>query len=110
MSVYSSRLVGPVLNTAAGAWATVGTVPAGKVWVIRHVSLVNSGADTSVAWLAVNGTASGNRVFLRSMPTSTDVQQELRLVLAAGETLRYRTTTTALLGTCLTVSGYELGA
>ena len=111
MSVYTRRLVGPVVNAAANAWATVGTVPANKVWVLRTVLLAVSGADSSLPWLAVNGTALGNRVWIGPLlATNTGHNETLRLALTAGETLRYRCTVTALSGTLLTITGYEFDA
>lgn len=105
--VYTRRLVGPVLNSAASAWATVLTVPTGRVYVLRDILVANGGADASRAWLAVNGTGSANRVFIVDVPTSESRQVTTRLTLDAGETLRFRTTVTALQGTTMTITGYD---
>lgn len=101
-TIYSKRLVGPTLLSAAGD-TLLGTVPAGKLWVIRNLLFwTNSGSMRYV--LAIGTTATTANRVVNQTTAETD-WRETRLVLTAGETLHGLGSTTA--GGYITLSGYE---
>jgi hypothetical protein len=82
----------------------IGTVPAGKVWVLRDVFVWTSAA-TGLAQLSESTTLV--LAFWTSTGANSNFLQSRRVVLNAGETLQFLSTTA---GWTVVVSGYELDA
>ena len=74
------------LAAVAGA---IGTVPAGRQWIIKQIRLVNStGTDRTFA-LYVNGVAAANNIFpTTTLPAGVIVDDVGTITLNAAETLQ----------------------
>lgn len=82
------------------------TVPAGKIWIITNIVLVNYSANTVSAWVSLN-----NIVLIPNIPLSASAIltfDDFRQVLSAGQTL----SASASLATSITahISGVESDA
>jgi hypothetical protein len=53
VSVHSHVLAASAVSVAS-AWATLATVPAGEVWILKHTVLLNVGAALANVTLRVN--------------------------------------------------------
>lgn len=99
-------MFGPQLLTLASALSLF-TVPAGHVYVVRHLHMVNSSTSTTQMTRFNIGSSAltGNRVFHLTVLPDQSFIQEVRLPLVAGETMWGQNSVAA---TCaLTVSGYD---
>lgn len=98
------RLVGPTqLGNAA---ATVYTVPAGRVAVIRNIHIVNPSAGDLTFTASIGADAAGTRIFYQESVLSGDSFDSFApFVLSAGEILQAYASTAATL--VITVDGEE---
>lgn len=106
--ILSKRLAGPT-NVAANATSTIATVPTGKVWSIKCVTVVNLSGTAGTAIVGVGGVGAG-QAFLRPNPVAANnekIYERLTVVLTAGETLQANAITSAM---TFTVSGFEFDA
>lgn len=111
-TVYSKRLSGPQLLTAA---ATVQfTVPAGRVYIVRSVSIVlqttGAGAANRFVFMSNGTSSSANRLFRRNITIDTTELLDVRWVFNAGETLTAVVFSVTGNDCTLTTHGYDLDA
>lgn len=104
MSVYSTRLYGPALVTAAAS--SILTVPAGLTYVVQTlIAVVQTPSPGALLVLYVGGSGAANRVFRRPITADTTIiEVNLRLVLESGDVLWAGGSTAVT----LSLHGYEL--
>jgi len=92
-----------------GGPAVLGTVPAGKVWVVRHITVTYHGAGTIAlnGWIVSN--SAGEWLWSRpgpDIPVDASEDWAGRHVLAAGDVLTFESIDSANYN--VLASGYEL--
>lgn len=98
------RLYGPAQLTAAAA--TVYTVPAGRMAVIRNIHVVNPTAGDLTFTASIGADAAGTRIFSAQMILAEDSYDSFSpFVLSAGEILQAYASAAASL--VLTIDGEE---
>lgn len=102
--MIAKRLYGPAQLTAAAA--TVYTVPAGRIAVIRNIHVVNpTGADLTFT-ASIGADAAGTRIFGAQAVIGEDCYDSFApFVMAAGEVLQAYASSAASL--VITVDGEE---
>jgi hypothetical protein len=102
--VYSKRLAGPSIPGSSEVVAY--TVPAGKVAIVRTVTLCNTTGTAQIGRVGVGAGVTSS--FIReSVPAVTTLTYDVRVPMVAGEQLVIASATT---GPVITVGGYELDA
>lgn len=106
--VYSKRL-GSAVTTVDNTATTVGTVPAGKVWIVREWIWNQTGTGSARGRLVVAGVTGNTDLTGLLAQFGLDARTQRHVVLYAGETLSMRAQNSTLPIT-LTVQayGYEL--
>lgn len=83
--VYTKRFAGPLLVPAT-AITSILTVPAGRVWVLRTITIVNLDVAVNViARLSIGQFGSEGRIYKRLMTPEEAFYGDLRVPLVAGE-------------------------
>jgi hypothetical protein len=81
------RLSGPALLGAAAA--TIYTVPANRIAVIRNIHLVNETAGDLTFTMSIGADAAGTRIFMaQALPAEDVLDSFAPFVLTAGEILQ----------------------
>lgn len=106
-SVYSVRMYGGPVTTTGGV--QLGQVPAGKVWIVRDISVSNVSPNPMNQIIIYVLLTAGNADVYRApgIPARGSVQWQGRQVLNPGEELWYYATETTAR---VMISGYELTA
>lgn len=98
------RVVGPTAVPAAAA--TVYTVPAATVTILRHIHVANTGALPLTFNLSVGADATGTRLYSGfSVPANGTLDNTCSIVMNATEILQ---TFGSAVGMTLTISGVEI--
>lgn len=109
MTVYSKSLVSP--RAVPAAFTVVYTVPAGIVTVIRELAIVTSaGSGPGQINLQIDSGSGAIPAFLDPLPVGQTTRWELRLVMHAGWTVRWKVTNPVGVTSWGSISGYELTA
>lgn len=110
MSVPYSKRLG-VASSTGTASATIGTVPAGKVWIARDIIVTQAGGGSGAARVVISGV--GGWVLYTAVLTQNQqaVERQRHIIANAGEAIAVagqQVTGTSVLW--VQVYGYELDA
>lgn len=112
MAARSKRLAGPV-SIPDNTVVVLGTVPAGKTWLVKSIRGVSYGSLAGAVFLYVGAVANANlvcRLAVAALSQTVDPDTD-PIVLSAGEVLRAALYSPAGAGPIvLTISGAELDA
>lgn len=98
------RLFGP--DQLAAAAATIYTVPAGRIAVVRNIHVVNATAGDLTFTMSIGADAAGTRIFSAQTASAEDVFDSFApFVLTAGEILQAYASAAASL--TVTIDGEE---
>lgn len=104
MGTRSKQLVVNALST--GSAVTMLTVPTGKVYLIRNVTIANRSTTTATnCSIYLNGTTSSQLIATIPVPIAATELLDPWWVLVAGDTLGIKHSAGSV---CVNVSGYEL--
>lgn len=110
MSTPYSRRLGVAQSTGTAA-ATIGTVPAGKVWIVRDLIVTQNGSGSGAARVVISGVAGWVLYTAVLTQNQQHVEKERHIVLNAAESLSVAgqaTVGTSVLS--VQAYGYELDA
>ena len=82
-------MVGPVALGTSNALITGATVPAGRVWVIKQITLCNSAGTEAAVYLAIGSAATASNRIMSALPVavSDTTVFDTGIVMNAGEQL-----------------------